>query len=117
MNKSTYLAAMQITPWVLRDTKVRPYQVVWDVDGEMVAAEPLVNTVLGLMGISRDDCEFTCEPLRGKPIVWDLRRHPVRPRLAWVVSEPLAQLVGSSEAKRALWLQICQWREQHMASA
>ncbi|MDI5848194.1 DNA polymerase III subunit psi [Shewanella xiamenensis] len=116
MNKSAYLAAMEITPWQLRDTKVRPYQVVLDVDDMSSAAEPLIDTVLGLIGISKDDCEFNTEPHKGKTIVWDLRRHRVRPRVAWLVSDPLADLLSHSEAKRALWGQICQWREQQLTA-
>lgn len=116
MNKSAYLAAMGITSWRLRDTKVRPYQVVCDADDMLSAAESLIDTVLGLIGVSKDDCEFNTEPHKGKPIVWDMRNQRVRPRVAWLVSDPLADLLTRSEAKRALWAQICQWREQQLTA-
>lgn len=80
------------------------------------AAEPLIGTVLGLIGVSRDDCEFNTEPHRGKPIVWDMRQQRVRPRVAWLVSDPLADLLSNGSAKRALWAQICQWREQQLTA-
>lgn len=116
MNKSTYLAAMEITCWQLRDTKVRPYQVIWDEESITPDLELFIDTVLGLIGVNRDDCEFSSEPYKGKPIVWDLRRNRVRPRVAWLVSEPLTELLNSGEAKRALWGQICQWREQQLTA-
>ncbi|MGL4898505.1 MAG: hypothetical protein ACRC4U_00410 [Shewanella sp.] len=112
MNKSASLDAMGITSWRVRDSKSCAYQVIWDEGGELPNAEPLIDSVLGLIGVTRDQCEFTCEPRRGKQIVWDLRRHKVRPRTAWLVSEPLASLLGSSAAKRALWQQIWQWQAQ-----
>ncbi|EGM71151.1 DNA polymerase III subunit psi [Shewanella sp. HN-41] len=112
MNKSAYLEAMAITSWQVRDTQVKPYQVIWDRDGELPQADPLIDTVLRLIDVAREECDFDCEPRKGKQIVWDLRRHKVRPRTAWLVSEPLAALLCDSEAKRALWAQIWQWREQ-----
>ncbi|MGL5359830.1 MAG: DNA polymerase III subunit psi [Shewanella sp.] len=112
MNKSAYLEAMGITSWRVRDTQSGAYQVIWDEGGEQPQADPLIDTVLGLLGVSREQCEFRCEPLRGKPILWDLRRHKVRPRTAWLVSEPLGSLLDSSAAKRALWQQIWQWQAQ-----
>ena len=113
MNKSAYLEAMAITSWRIRDTKVKPYQVIWDADGALPQAQTLIEQVLELIGVTLDECDFDCQIHKGKQIIWDLRRHKVRPRTAWLVSEPLASLLVGSEAKRALWSQICQWREQH----
>lgn len=112
MNKSAYLTAMNVTTWRVRDTKVKPYLVIWDENGELPEAEPLIDAVLTLIDIQRDECDFDCEPHTGKQIVWDLRRHKVRPRTAWLVSEPLADLLVGWQAKSALWLQIYQWRDQ-----
>lgn len=112
MNKLAYLEAMAITSWQLRDTEVKPYQVIWDSDGQLPQADPLIEAVLRLIGVARNQCDFDCEPRKGKQIVWDLRRHKVRPRTAWLVSEPLATLLSDSGAKRALWTQIWQRLEQ-----
>lgn len=112
MNKLAYLTAMNVTTWRVRDTKVKPYLVIWDENGELPEAEPLIDAVLTLIDVKRDECDFDCEPHKGKQIVWDLRRHKVRPRTAWLVSEPLGALLADSGAKRALWTQIWQWREQ-----
>lgn len=112
VNTSTYLTAMGVTKWRERDTKVRPYQVICDDTSEFAKAQSLVDAVLKLIDVRREDCEFVTEPLKGKQIVWDLRRHKVRPRTAWLVSDPLLNLLSGSEAKRALWQQICQWRAQ-----
>ncbi|QYJ79634.1 DNA polymerase III subunit psi [Shewanella acanthi] len=127
MNKSAYLAAMDITTWRVRDTKVRAYQVVLDED-ELARLEQersgnnagvmqtLIAAVLRQIDINVDDCEFTAAPRSARPIVWDLRRVKVRPRSAWLVSEPLANLLTSSGAKRDLWGQICQWLEQQASA-
>lgn len=106
---------MGVTEWCERDTKVRPFQVICDDESELAKAQPFVDAVLKLIDVLREDCEFATEPCKGKQIVWDLRRHKARPRTAWIVSEPLLHLLSGSEAKRALWLQICQWREQQKA--
>jgi DNA polymerase III psi subunit len=112
MNKSAYLTAMNVTTWRVRDTKVKPYLVIWDENGELPEAEPLIDAVLKLIDVKREECDFDSEPHTGKQIVWDLRRHKVRPRTAWLLSEPLADLLVGWQAKSALWQQIYQWREQ-----
>ncbi|MGL5046618.1 MAG: DNA polymerase III subunit psi [Shewanella sp.] len=112
MNKSAYLTAMNVTTWRVRDTKVKPYLIILDEQGELPEAEPLIDAVLKLIDIKREECDFDYEAHTGKQIIWDLRRHKVRPRTAWLVSEPLAILVGSWQAKSALWQQIYQWRDQ-----
>ncbi|GIU09269.1 DNA polymerase III subunit psi [Shewanella morhuae] len=117
MNKSAYLAAMNVTTWRVRDTKVKPYLVILDENGELAEAEPLIDMVLKLIDVKREECDFDSEPHTGKQIVWDLRRHKVRPRTAWLVSEPLVDLLTGFEAKSALWQQIYQWREQASGQA
>ena len=115
MDDSTYLTALGVTQWRLRDTKVRPFQVICDDESELKLAQPLIDTVLMLMGVPLDECEFTTEPNKAKQIVWDLRRHKVRPRTAWLVSEPVIGLLTGSDGKRALWQQISQWLDKQQS--
>jgi DNA polymerase III psi subunit len=110
MNKLAYLDVMGVSRWKLRDCSEKPYVITLDEDDLQAAAQPFVNSVLTLLGVTPEQCDFRNQPLKDKAVVWDLRRVKSRPRVAWLSSEPLAVLMGSSEAKRALWQQICAWQ-------
>ena len=63
MNKSAYLTAMNVTTWRVRDTKVKPYLVIWDENGELPEAEPLIDAVLKLIDVKREN-DLTVSPIR-----------------------------------------------------
>lgn len=103
MNKSAFLDAMKITRWRVADNTVKPYLVLHDGD---IPDTSLVTSILDLLGVGIHACRFSNKPIRGVEVVWDMRAHKTRPRVAWVSSSSLSDLQSSSQEKRQLWRQI-----------
>lgn len=107
MDKSAFLDAMNITRWRCADKPLKPYLVLHDLDADL-SDKTLISDVLGLLNIDIDQCEFDCEMIKGPQVVWDMRKVKTRPRVAWVVSAPVSDLLIHPDEKRQLWLQIIQ---------
>ena len=103
MNKSAYLDAMKITRWRVADHTVKPYQVLHD---EELTDTSLLTAILAVLGVDLHACAFDCKPIKGSQVIWDMRQHKTRPRVAWVESVPLSHLGASALDKRQLWQQI-----------
>ena len=78
-----------------------------DIDADL-SAQPFIEQVLGLVNVSLDQCDFDCETHRGPQVVWDMRKTKRRPRVAWLVTAPLDDVMQNGDEKRQLWQQICQ---------
>ncbi|NKF49560.1 DNA polymerase III subunit psi [Shewanella sp. WXL01] len=106
MEKSAYLDAMNITRWRGADKPGKPYLVIHDLDADM-SEHPFLNHILSLIGVTPELCDFDCQHVSGPQVVWDMRKVAMRPRVAWLVSKPLQDVIASPEQKRLLWKQIC----------
>lgn len=107
MDKSAYLDAMGVSRWRSADAKGKPYLIIQDSDTD-ISQHAIVLEILGLLSVDLNDCEFDTEMVKGMQVVWDMRKLKVRPRVAWLVSAPLAALETGHQAKRELWQQIYQ---------
>ena len=107
MEKSAFLDAMNITRWRSADKPGKPFLVLHDIDADL-SAQPFIEQVLGLVNVSLDQCDFDCETHRGPQVVWDMRKTKRRPRVAWLVTAPLNDVMQNGDEKRQLWQQICQ---------
>ncbi|WP_137222726.1 hypothetical protein [Shewanella sp. MEBiC00475] len=105
MDKSVFLDAMNITRWRCADKPLKPYLVLHDIDADL-SDQTLISDVLGLLNVDIDQCEFDCEMIKGPQVVWDMRKVKTRPRVAWVVSAPVSDLLIHPDEKRQLWQQI-----------
>jgi DNA polymerase III psi subunit len=105
MDKSAYLDAMNITRWLSADKPLKPYLVLHDLDADL-SQQQFITDVLGLLKVDIELCEFDCEMVKGPQVIWDMRKVKVRPRVAWIVSVPLAELRAQADEKRLLWQQI-----------
>ncbi|MCL1142028.1 hypothetical protein [Shewanella gaetbuli] len=107
MDKNAFLDAMNITRWRSADKPGKPYLILHDVDADL-SQMAFIEQVLLLLNIALEQCDFDCELHKGPQVVWDMRKVKRRPRVAWLVSAPLAEVINSVEEKRLLWQQICQ---------
>ncbi|WP_394130461.1 hypothetical protein [Shewanella maritima] len=109
MDKTAYLDAMNITRWRSADKPGKPYMVLHDLDADMHEHD-FINRVLCLMGVDPQQCDFDCTLVSGPQVVWDMRKVKMRPRVAWVVTSPLVDILQSAESKRDLWQQIVSYK-------
>ncbi|WP_434950671.1 DNA polymerase III subunit psi [Shewanella sp. HL-SH4] len=106
MDKSAFLDAMNITRWRSADKPGKPYLVLHDVDADL-SEQQFIENVLAQLDITPEQCDFDCEVIKGPQVVWDMRKVKRRPRIAWLVSAPLEDVLQSGTEKRQLWQQIC----------
>ncbi|WP_144213128.1 hypothetical protein [Shewanella donghaensis] len=106
MEKSAFLDAMGVTRWRSADTQGKPYLIIHDDDVD-ISQHGLVKSVLALLNIDQSQCEFDTEMVKGMQVVWDMRKLRVRPRVAWIITDPISALEQGHQGKKELWQQIC----------
>ena len=111
MDKTAYLDAMNITRWRSADKPGKPYLVLHDVDADL-SEQGFIQQVLAQLDVLPEQCDFDCELHKGPQVVWDMRKVKMRPRVGWLVSSPLSEVIQSADEKRQLWQQICQHRNK-----
>ncbi|MDO6619835.1 hypothetical protein [Shewanella sp. 6_MG-2023] len=105
MEKSAFLDAMGVTRWRSADSQGKPYLIIHD-DGDDISQHSLVKSVLSLLHIDESQCEFDTEMVKGMQVIWDLRKMRVRPRVAWIITDPIEALLQGHQGKRDLWQQL-----------
>ncbi|MBR9727741.1 hypothetical protein ACFOD0_05420 [Shewanella intestini] len=105
MDKNAFLDAMNVSRWRSADTPGKPYLVLHDLDADM-SNNQLLTQVLKLLNVDLEQCEFDCKPISGMQVVWDMRKVKMRPRVAWVVTSPLADILPNADEKQQLWQQV-----------
>ena len=109
MEKQTYLSALGISTWKRRPLGPIP-TILSDHPAELVN-QPLVSSVLALLGYDESQCQFTDKPRKQDLVLWDLRKVAIPKKAGVIYSAPFASLLSHSEAKQMLWRNIWQAKE------